>query len=62
MTNREIIKIIYKIKLNKALKINEITNKILQQFVDVATKQLRFFLINVFKKTFNHHISRKFLQ
>ena len=40
--NREIIKIVYKVESDKALKMNEITNRILQQFNDVAIKQLRF--------------------
>ena len=41
--SREIMKTVYKVELNKALKINKITNRILQQFVDVATKQLQSF-------------------
>ena len=38
MTRREIIKIIHKINLNKIFKINEIINKILQQFARVVVK------------------------
>ena len=38
--NREIIKIIYKIELNKTLKINKIINQILRRFIDVTTKWL----------------------
>ena len=43
ITSCKIIKTIYKVKLNKALKINKITNRILRQFINVATKQLQFF-------------------
>ena len=35
---REIIKIVYKIKLNKMLKINEIINKAMQQFARIIIK------------------------
>ena len=43
MTSGETIKTIYKVESNKASKMNKITNRILQRFVDVATKQFRFF-------------------
>ena len=45
ITHRKIIKIIYKINLNKIFKINKIINKILRQFVRVIIKQI-FFLFN----------------
>ena len=38
MTYREIIKIIYKINLNKIFKINEIINRTLQQLVHIIIK------------------------
>ena len=38
MTHREIIKIVYKINLNKMLKINEIINKTLRQLARVIIK------------------------
>ena len=38
MTNREIMKIIYKINLNKIFKINEIINGALRQLVRVVVK------------------------
>ena len=38
MTHREIIKIIYKINLNKAFEINKIINKALRQFIHVVIK------------------------
>ena len=43
MTSYEVIKTVYKVELNKALKMNKITNKTLRRFVDVVTKQFRFF-------------------
>ena len=61
MTRREIIKIVYKINLNKALKINEIINKTLRQLARVIIEQIYFFLTNALKKTFNHRILKKFL-
>ena len=42
MTYREIIKIVYKINSNKALKINEIINKALRQLARVIIKQIHF--------------------
>ena len=62
MTRREIMKVIYKINLNKTLKINKIINRTLRQFVRVIVKQICFFLINASRKKFNHHISKKSLQ
>ena len=38
MTHRKIMKIIYKINLNKTFKINEIINKTLRQFVRVIVE------------------------
>ena len=38
MTRREIMKIIYKINLNKMLKINEIINKTLRQLARIIIK------------------------
>ena len=42
MTRCEIIKIVYKISLNKALKINEIINKTLQQLARIIIEQIHF--------------------
>ena len=42
MTRREMMKIIYKINLNKTFEINEIINKALRQFVCVVVKQICF--------------------
>ena len=46
----EIIKIIYKINLNKIFKINQIINKALRQFVCVLFKQIRSFFNKYIKK------------
>ena len=43
VTRREIIKIVYKINLNKMLKVNEIINKTLRQFAQIIIKQIHFF-------------------
>ena len=43
MTRREIMKIIYKINLNKTSKINEIINKTLRQLARIIIKQICFF-------------------
>ena len=48
--HREIIKIIHKINLNKTFKINEIINKVLQQFIRIVIKQIRFFFNKCIKK------------
>ena len=59
MTHREIIKVIYKINLNKTLKINEIINKMLQQLARIIIEHIYFFSTNALKKTFNHRILKK---
>ena len=38
MTNRKIIKVVYKIDLNKTSEINETINKMLQQLVNIVIK------------------------
>ena len=38
MTNRKIIKTVYKVKSNKISKMNEITNRVLRQFVNITTE------------------------
>ena len=38
MTNRKLIKIVYKIDMNKTLKINKIINRTLKQLVAIVTK------------------------
>ena len=38
MTNRKIIKIVYKINSNKTLKINKIINKVLRRLVNIVIK------------------------
>ena len=50
MTRCEIIKVIYKINLNKTFKINEIINKALQQFTRVIIKQICFFFDKYIEK------------
>ena len=50
MTRREIMKIIYKINLNKALEINEIINKALRQFARVIVEQICFLFDKCIKK------------
>ena len=40
MTHREIMKVVYKINLNKALKINKIINKTLRQFARIIIEQI----------------------
>ena len=47
---REIMKIIYKIKLNKIIEINAIINKALRQLARVVIKQIRFFFNKCIKK------------
>ena len=50
ITRCEIIKIIYKINLDKSFKIIKIINKTLQHFVRVIFKQIRFFFDKCIKK------------
>ena len=50
MTRREIIKVVYKINLNKTLKINEIINKTLRQFAQIIIKQIHFFFDKCIKE------------
>ena len=50
VTRREIMKIVYKINLNKTLKINEIINKMLRQLARIIIKQIRFFFDKCIKK------------
>ena len=50
MTRCEIIKIIYKINLNKIFEINKIINRTLQQLVRVVIKQICFFFNKCIKK------------
>ena len=50
MTRREIIKIIYKINLNKTLKINKIINKALRQLARTIIKQIHFLFNKYIKK------------
>ena len=61
MTRREIMKIIYKINLNKTFEINEIINKTLRQFVRVVVKQI-YFLFNkcIKKKIQSSHFKKIF--
>ena len=62
MTYREIIKILYKINLNKTFEINEIINKTLQQLVRVVVEPIYFLFDKYIKKKFNHRILKRFLQ
>ena len=62
MTRHEIIKVIYKINLNKIFKINKIINKMLRQFIRVIIEQIHFFFNKCIKKKFNHRILKKSLQ
>ena len=50
MTCREIMKIIYKINLNKIFEINKIINKALRQLIRVVVEQIRFFFDRCIKK------------
>ena len=50
ITRREIMKIIYKINLNKIFEINKIINKMLRQFIRVIIKQICFFFDKCIKK------------
>ena len=51
MTHREIMKIVYKINLNKALKVNEIINKTLRQFARIIIEQICFLFDKCIKKS-----------
>ena len=51
MTNRKIIKVVYNIDSNKALKINKIINKALRRLVNVVIKQIHFFFNKCIKKS-----------
>ena len=50
MTRREIMKIIYKINLNKIFEINKIINRALQQLARVFIKQIYSFFDKYIKK------------
>ena len=50
VTRREIIKIVYKINLNKISKINEIINKTLRQLAQVIIEQIRSFFDKCIKE------------
>ena len=50
VTRREIMKIVYKISLNKTLKVNEIINKALRQFARVIIEQIRSLFDKCIKK------------
>ena len=50
MTHCEIIKVVYKINLNKTLKINEIINKALRQLARVIIKQICSFFNKYIKE------------
>ena len=50
MTFREIIKIVYKISLNKISKINKIINKTLRQLARIIIKQIYFFFDKCIKE------------
>ena len=65
--NQIIIKVVYKINLNKIIKINEILNRVLQQLVNVVIKQIRFLFDKYikeniqslhFKKSFYNNIAK----
>ena len=62
ITRREIMKIIYKISLNKIFEINKIINKALQQFANIIIKQIRFFFNKCIKKKIQSlHFKRVFI-
>ena len=50
VTRREMMKVIYKINLNKAFEINEIINRTLRQFVRVVVEQICFFFDRCIKE------------
>ena len=60
MICREIMKVVYKINLNKTSKINKIINKALRQLARIIIKQTHFFSTNALKRTFNYRILKNF--
>ena len=59
---REIMKIVYKINLNKTSKVNEIINKTLRQFIQIIIKQIRFFFDRCIKKNIqSSHFKKIFI-
>ena len=62
MTRREIMKIIYKISSNKMLKVNEIINKALRQFVRIIIEQIRFLFDKCIKESIqSSHFKKIFI-
>ena len=62
LTRRKIIKIVYKINLNKILKVNEIINKALQQFAQIIIKQIHFFFNKYIKENIQSlHFKKVFI-
>ena len=62
MTRREIMKVIYKINSNKTLRINEIINKALRQFVRVIIEQIRSFFDKCIKESIqSSHFKKIFI-
>ena len=51
VTRREIMKIVYKINLNKASKINEIINRTLRQLARIIIEQIHFFFDKCIKES-----------
>ena len=62
MIRREIMKVVYKINSNKALKINEIINKTLRQLARVIIKQIHFFFDKCIKENIqSSHFKKIFI-
>ena len=62
MTRREIMKIVYKINLNKMSKINEIINKALRQLAQIIIKQIHFLFDKYIKKNIqSSHFKKVFI-
>ena len=62
VTRREIIKIVYKVNLNKASKINKIINKTLRQFARIIIEQIRFLFDKYIKKSIqSSHFKKVFI-
>ena len=60
MTNQKLIETTYKINMNKTLKVNEMINRMLKQFIAIVTKLNYFFFDKCIKKTFNQRTLKKF--
>ena len=51
MINRKLIKVVYKIDINKILKVNKVINKALKQLVAIVMKQIHSFFNKYIKES-----------